>query len=638
MAEYNARLEIPAIIHGSSISPLLFGHNFEITRKASWQGLAAEMLANRKFAVVAKSGIPLHWTAIESFDRTATGLSETQRKEKAVTIDEDTAYAGNPSVYVSVPERGQECGIAQGHDNLTLERRRRYRIKIWVKVEEPTTVIVRLRRQDGNPIHFEGKQRVRGAGWQCVAMEFVASQAEPAARFEVVGLPRGQFHIGAASLQPADAIRGMRKDVIQRLKEMQVKLLRYPGGCFAEYYNWRDGLLPVDARPPIGPAPEKFLLPYTDGFDTHEIGVDEYMALCRELNCEPAITVRITEGSPAEAASWVEYCNGGNDTKWGRVRRERGHAEPYSVKYWFLGNEISYWWGRNGGPSKTERYVDLCVEFAKAMKRVDPSIRLIGSGVAGVRRAGHRFQTPTWDEKVLAKAGSVLDAYSYHEYIYPEKAIDRTAAAPLNTSLHMLESLREMIDRISPSAPRKTIFYDEWNVWGAWDRTPGVQEALFTANTLHMLCREANRLGIEASCYFQPVNEGAVDVLPHAAWLTPVGTVFSVFASHAGGFPLAISAGKQPCDMFASLSKDGRSLTLTAVNYDATVGRSVRLQVVNRSVERIEAARVYVAKNNDPSSDLKELGCEVVGSPKGCYSFALPRLSFAYLNLRIADE
>jgi hypothetical protein len=114
--EYAVRLEIPAKGRGPAISPLLFGHNFEITRKASWQGLSAEMLANRKFAALGTIGLPFHWTAISTPRDRNTGSGTS-----AVSLDSTTAYAGKYSVRVALPQAGGECGISQQHDRLTLD-------------------------------------------------------------------------------------------------------------------------------------------------------------------------------------------------------------------------------------------------------------------------------------------------------------------------------------------------------------------------------------------------------------------------------------------------------------------------------------------------------------------------------------
>jgi alpha-N-arabinofuranosidase len=615
-------LEIPSKLSGNLISPLLFGHNLEITRKASWQGLSAEMLANRKFAAVGANDFPLHWLAIGGC-------------KSSVTLDSTIAYAGKYSVRVALSSDGGECGISQGKESVAIEQGRNYRLRIMIRANGPITAIVRIRKSiSGSPL-FEVKHNISSSDWQEIREEFTASVNEMSASFEVVGTGSGVFNIGAVSLQDANAFNGMRRDVIECLKAMHVKLLRFPGGCFSELYNWKDGLLPVDARPPIGPARgrEEFILHNSDGYDMHEFGIDDFIALCHELGCEPCLTVRMGEGSPDEAAAWVEYCNGGNDTKWGKLRIVRGHNEPYNVRYWSLGNEISVF--GKGESTNVERYGEMCNAFAKSMRSIDPKIRLIGSGMHGVHNL-YPFNQE-WSERILTLAGSSFDAYSYHEYIKPADNLSETAIAPLKATLNGLEGLRLTINKLAPSQPNKTIFFDEWNLWDAWNRTPGIQEALYTAVMLHMLCRDANRLGIEGSCYFQPVNEGAIRVSSTTSELTPVGRVFSMLATHAGNLPVKVKGETGPCDIFASLSQDGGSLIVTAINFEGQ-NNQVSIQVVGESNWGIGTTTDYAAISNAASSDVSGSEIEVIRSGNRKYSIVLPALSFAKIEFQITKS
>ena len=632
------QIEIPSQLCGSKISPLLFGHNIEITRKACWQGLAAEMLANRKFAAIGSNGFPLHWKAMTlGREQIKTNLSS------AVTLDTTIGYAGKSSVRITLTGNEEECGIVQENDlinnPLILEQDRRYNIHVWIYADAPITAIVRVRaptNQLTDSIIFESKRRVIPANWQDIEAEFTATRGQTAACFEVVCVGSGTLNIGAASLQPSDAFHGMRRDVIECLKAMHVKLLRYPGGCYSEYYSWQEGLLPVDVRPPIGPVEEDFLLPDSDRFDMHEIGIDEFMALCGELGCEASITVRIGEGSPDEAASWVEYCNGGSDTRWGRLRQLRGHSEPYRVKYWSLGNEISAW--GKGESTNVIAYAGLCKKFAHKMKLVDPTIRLIGSGMHGVYYAEKQEAlfpwNESWNETILVNAGDIFDAYSYHEYIIPTDQLSRTATGSLTSMLPFLEGLRSTIDDLA-TATLKTIFLDEWNLWDAWNRISGIQEGLYTAVTLHMLFREANRLGIEGSCFFQPVNEGAIRVLPTKAELTPVGQVFSMFTIHAGRIPVAVS-DNTAVDVFATLSCDGRSLVVTVINVEEQ-DNMMLLCIRSDSNWCIGKAMAFAAKSSMASSDVVASVIDVARSGTVTYSLSLPARSFACIDFHIKE-
>jgi alpha-L-arabinofuranosidase len=277
----------------------------------------------------------------------------------------------------------------------------------------------------------------------------------------------------------------------------------------------------------------------------------------------------------------------------------------------------------------------MCRDFAQAMRKVDPTIRLIASGMHGVHGKWPLSGTQAWTERILSLAGNAFDAYSYHEYIEPLDQISRTAVAPLTLTQSGLEGLRATINRLAPSHRPQTIFFDEWNLWDAWNRTPGIQEALSAGVTLHMLCREANRLGIEGVCYFQPVNEGAIRVLPTTAELTPVGRVFSLLTAHAGGLPVKASGNLGTCDVFASLSSDGYSLTVTTINVGEQSCR-VSFRIAGASLESVGAATAYAAKSSVASSDVVGSKIKMVRADKTTYSAVLPALSFGQVEFRLA--
>ena len=134
----------------------------------------------------------------------------------------------------------------------------------------------------------------------------------------------------------------MRKDVVECMRQLGIKILRWPGGNFSGEYNWKDGLLPADMRSPF----ESYLgietQPHTFGYDFHEINTDDFCAVCREIGAEPFITINPVWNTPEESGQWVEYCKGDGNTEYGKLRIERGFKEPYNVQFWSLGNEFGY--------------------------------------------------------------------------------------------------------------------------------------------------------------------------------------------------------------------------------------------------------------------------------------------------------
>lgn len=540
------RISIDLASPAEEISPLLFGHNLEVTRRGVWSGLSAEMVANRKFAAV-EGDRPRRWQPVGG--------------DGVARIDTSVAYAGSQSARVEVPAQGPPAGIRQQHEFLAVGEGRPYRLRIWAKTEAARKVRFLLSAA-AQPALYEAEFDCAPGDWQLLAGEFVARATQTGCTLEVTSAEPGAFWLGTVSLTPADAFLGMRRDVIDLLKRLKPGCLRYPGGCYAEFYAWQDGLLPPDRRPPIGGTGLEFLFRHTDDTDTHEIGIDEFISLCREVGCEPAITVRLSENTPEDAAAWVEYCNGGPDTKWGRVRCERGHAEPYRVSWWFVGNEL-YSFGRGSARGAANCAAQSRL-FCEAMLRSDPGIRLVActSIVNGRLDAG-------WNTPLLGAAGNRVSALSAHQYVLDqmqlrsERDLPRLLQAPAQTVLPMLQAGRALADRTQAPGRKIGITYDEWNT--RWGLSGSVPMGLFTARLLNLFCRESEALGLEMACYFMPINEGAIRVMPLSAELDTAGHVFELYAAHQGNRRLPLSAAPA-LDVCASCTRDRKRVVLTAVN------------------------------------------------------------------------
>jgi len=247
---------------------------------------------------------------------------------------------------------------------------------------------------------------------------------------------------------PLSDEHGFRKDVLEALDQLSLTSLRWPGGLFANGYHWEDGIGPSDARP------RRFDAAWRDE-DSNRFGTDEFIQYCRALGTEPVICVNMGTGTPAEAQAWVEYCNSGGGTHWANLRRRHGSREPYTVRYWGLGNEMYGWYSIGG--SGAEDYVKKATEFAKVMKAVDPSIQLISSGMNGWSR---------WDRIVLEGLAFLVDFHSIHLYTGSPDYYSNVLA-PLQAERALI-ACRGLISavRYQQRIPHPIhIAYDEWNVW-----------------------------------------------------------------------------------------------------------------------------------------------------------------------------
>jgi alpha-L-arabinofuranosidase len=189
------------------------------------------------------------------------------------------------------------------------------------------------------------------------------------ATFAVSVEPGTSASFDGFSLMPADNINGWRKDVIAALKQIYVPIIRFPGGCFASFYNWRSGIGPRADRKPVNSE-------YWGGLEENNVGTAEFIKMCRVIGAEPFICINMLTGSPMEAAEWISYCNSTSGGRMNILRKEHGYPEPLTVKYWELDNETYRRFGY-------EEYAKRCVEFSKAMKAADPAIQLVMVGYAG---------------------------------------------------------------------------------------------------------------------------------------------------------------------------------------------------------------------------------------------------------------
>lgn len=251
----------------------------------------------------------------------------------------------------------------------------------------------------------------------------------------------------------ADAA-GYRKDVMEAMRGLGVTILRWPGGNFVSGYEWKDGIGPKDRRP-VRPEGAWGAL------EPNQFGTDEFLQYCERAGVEPYICINAGLGTIQDARDWVEYCNESRDTYWARRRRSNGRDKPYGVKVWGLGNEIDGPWQL--GHKNAEDYSKFALEAAKAMRRVDPSIKLIASGSSnfGADWVG-------WNRTVIERLRNEVDYVSLHTYIGNRgNDLERFLAEGQNLD-DRIEIVQGLI-RAAQAGQRNphpiAIAYDEWNVW-----------------------------------------------------------------------------------------------------------------------------------------------------------------------------
>lgn len=326
--------------------------------------------------------------------------------EGVVTPSPDTGPNGNRAQRVELPNA--DTGVFQA-TRLPLDRVHDYEFRTQLRATEPTTVTLVIRR--GNDSKREGSDReddILAEASIAVTEEWEITEGdlslpddiEEDAVYEIVltGTEAANLLVERVLLYPDDHVNYADPDVVAFLRESDLPLLRWPGGNFVSGYDWRDGVGPKEERPErINPA--------WSGLEPNLFGTNEFMDFCEAVGCEPSICVNAGDGTPAEAAAWVEYCNGSTDTEMGALRAEHGHPEPYDVTFWEIGNEIYgkwqvNWTTANGNADRYDR-------FREAMLDVDPDILVSATGL-------ETNSDGSWNDTLLERAGTDVRAISDH--------------------------------------------------------------------------------------------------------------------------------------------------------------------------------------------------------------------------------
>ncbi len=309
---------------------------------------------------------------------------------------------------------------------------------------------------------------------------------------------------------------GWRRDVIDLVRRLGVTTVRYPGGNFVSGYDWEDGVGPRDRRP------ERHDLAWRS-IEPNLVGTDEFVAWTRLAGVSPMLAVNLgTRGADA-ARDLVEYCNAPAGSAIADRRVANGHAEPYGIRTWCLGNEMDGPW--QIGYTSAAEYGRAAAEAARAMRLVDPSIELVACGSSG--SAMPTFGS--WETTVLELAGDDVDHISLHAYYDPAayETVDDYLACSGDLD-RMITRVAAIVDAHLASRPgrrRIGLSVDEWNVWHltehrereaarearGFERAPALAEdthdladALVVGCLLITLLRHADRVSI--ACLAQLVN------------------------------------------------------------------------------------------------------------------------------------
>lgn len=384
-------------------------------------------------------------------------------------------------------------------------------------------------------------------------------------------------------------VNGMRTDVVEALKEIHVPVLRWPGGCFADEYHWKDGIGPKEKR-------KKMVNTHWGGVvEDNSFGTHEYMELCRQLGCKTYINGNVGSGTVQEMSEWVEYMTFGGQSPMADLRRENGSEEPWIVDYFGVGNEN---WGC-GGNMRPEFYGDMYRRYQTYVRNYD-SKKPIFKIACGADSDYYR-----WTDKVLETVfehgWGFMDGLSLHYYTLPTGKWDRKGSSlefdekdwyrTLKATLRMEELIKRhgaIMDQYDPQK-RIGMIIDEWGTW--YDVEPGtnpgflyqqntMRDALVAGVNLNLFNKNCDR--VKMANIAQTVNVLQAMILTEGPKMvkTPTWHVFNMYQWHQDGQLVESQVETRKVGLeenykvvnlteSVSLSKDGKlHVTLTNLSLD----------------------------------------------------------------------
>ena len=418
------------------------------------------------------------------------------------------------------------------------------------------------------------------------------------------------------TLIPSDAIRGFKKSAVEAGKYVSPKVIRWPGGCFASFYNWRDGV--GDYRPPMYSY-------FWGGYQYNDIGTDELATYAEAVGAESMICVNMfhpfkrffdyvppeslggdpndktlhaahhgrdlphfmdKEEGAREAAAWVEYCNGDETTEGGRARIKNGRVKPYNVKYWEMDNEMHRWF-------TDEEYAEACVLYSRAMKAVDPTIKIgMISYCSGLEALARMVEIAGMDIDFLADRGfdeqelqrKLAIIHKFNETHGTSIRFCNTEWLPLNGA-----DVYNMVPR-SEMRHNKCFMFSKWSY------------ALDAAATMMMWQRYGQDIDfINFNNLANTHSQSVIETPKEGAYITSAGMMMHRFGTTEAYQTLVLdgyhASRTDPVQVQLSVNQEGTALVLNLLNRTEEDG-SVEIDLSALDVAQGEAAGVLLSADS----------------------------------------
>ncbi len=402
----------------------------------------------------------------------------------------------------------------------------------------------------------------------------------------------GGYWVGEDSTIPNT--RGIRNDVVAALRQIKIPVLRWPGGCFADEYHWKDGIGAREKRPSI-------VNTHWGGVtENNHFGTHEFLDLCEQLGCEPYICGNVGSGSVLEMQQWVEYTTFDGQSPMANLRRENGRDEPWKVRYWGVGNEN---WGC-GGQMRPEYYADLYRRYATYLRNFSGNrVYKIACGASGGNY--------NWTEVLMREAGRRMNGLALHYYCGSGRR-SRSATRfgeedwfeQLKRALRIEELITQhsaIMDKYDPQK-RVAMIVDEWGAWHQVEpgTNPGflyqqnsLRDALVAAITLNIFNNHCDRVKMANIAQTVNVLQAMILTKDEKMILTPTYHVFEMYAPHHGATLIPVQ--------------------LTCDDYRF---RNDRIPALNVSASRDESGKIHITVCNLDPGKAHETAVELETAPK----------------------
>lgn len=475
----------------------------------------------------------------------------------------------------------------------------------------------------------------------------------------------GGIFVGEDS--PIENVNGMRKDVVEALKEIQVPVLRWPGGCFADEYHWQDGIGPRGSR-------KKMINTNWGGVvEDNSFGTHEYFELCRQLGCESYINGNVGSGTVREMAEWIEYMTFKGTSPLSQQRRENGHEEPWKVDFFGVGNEN---WGC-GGNMTPEYYANEFRRYQTYIKNYHQASE--GEDFRPIQKicCGPSVDDYEWTRKVLEicyrnpgqNQHGFMDGLSLHHYVVPQTWEHKGSAtdfdeAEFYMSMSKAVFMQELIEKHSAIMdefdPEKKIalVVDEWGIW--CDVEPGtnpgflyqqntVRDAVIAGLTLNIFNKHSDRVRMANIAQTVNVLQSVILTEGEKMIKTPTHHVFNMYKYHQDAQLVESRIETKEIGVekdymvpnlteSVSIAKDGR-MHITVTNLSATDAEKIEA-VLDCRIAKVSGQIVsgdMHAKNTFEEPDQVQIrALDGIETTEQGFAFQIPACSVVHLTAELA--